>query len=201
MSNKLLSFRDATAVVSDRFKVSADKAQILLLDAHASGKVHIITDEAKFTERSTEIQEAMASRAINKTLGSQQADVAASGFANSGSALDVIRESATRGAIALSVIIECGMVSQGELMTWLDSISQPDPVHLKQAKRADILEAARAVCFDPKNNNPNTTDAEPLVKQCLAAQGLRATRNQIRPILNLKEFANRRNKQGVRKRG
>ena len=92
------------------------------------------------------------------------------------------------------------MVLSDELLNWLGSISEPDLTHLKQAKPADILKAARAVCFDPKNDNPNTTDAEPLVKQWLAAQGLKATRKQIRPILNHKEFASRRTKAGYSKR-
>jgi hypothetical protein len=66
----------------------------------------------QFTEQSTAIQEAQASRAINKTLGSQQAEVAASGFANSGSALDIIRDSATQGALKHAVLAQQGNITE-----------------------------------------------------------------------------------------
>ena len=78
--------------------------------------------------------------------------------------------------------------------------SSPDPMPLKWAKPADILRAARAVYADPKNNNPNKGEAEPLIRQLLLAEGITAVRAQIRPVLDRKEFANRRTKIGGPKR-
>src|SRR5580704_5671282 len=54
--------------------------------------------EAEYTKVSTAIQEQQESREISKALGQTQADVAGAGFAESGSALDILRESAQQGA-------------------------------------------------------------------------------------------------------
>ena len=43
---------------------------------------------------------------------------------------------------------------------------------------ADIVMAARAVYDEPKNNNPNKGEAEPLIRQWLSDRGITATRNQ-----------------------
>lgn len=58
---------------------------------------------AKFTETSTEIKQAQLDREIFRTLGGQAADFAGAGFAASGSALDVMRDSASQGALTKAV--------------------------------------------------------------------------------------------------
>lgn len=68
-------------------------------------------DEA-FTKNSTEIQETQTSRAIEKTLGGQAAQVAASGFGSAGSALDLLRDSASQGALQKAVLAQQGLITE-----------------------------------------------------------------------------------------
>jgi hypothetical protein len=57
----------------------------------------------EFTETSTAIKQAQMDRDIYKTLGGQAADVAGAGFTASGSALDLMRDSASQGALMKAV--------------------------------------------------------------------------------------------------
>src|SRR4051812_29801498 len=59
---------------------------------------------AQYTEWSTAIKLTQAQRELSKSMGQTSADVAGAGFAASGSALDILRESATQGALQQSVI-------------------------------------------------------------------------------------------------
>jgi hypothetical protein len=183
VSEQRLLLRKATDIVSARLNVTTHEAEIRLTEAIAAGKIHVTVDPKCEQQL---IDAATARHHPPRT------DIKP--------ALAALGESARQGALALSVLFLCGMVRQDALVNWLDSTTKPEFTQWKRAKREDILKAAEAVCFDPKNDNPNIDQAERLVKQLLAQQGLRAVRGKIRPILNRKEFANRRNKQGVRKR-
>jgi hypothetical protein len=66
----------------------------------------------QFAETSTEIKVAQEQRDIFKQVGEQQADVAAAGFEASGSALDLLRESASQGALAKAVIGQQGLIEE-----------------------------------------------------------------------------------------
>src|ERR1700730_1807858 len=65
--------------------------------------------EAAFTKTSTAIQEMQQTREITKALGQTQADEAGAGFATSGSAMDILRESASQGALTKAVAGEQGL--------------------------------------------------------------------------------------------
>jgi len=67
---------------------------------------------AIFTKESTAIKEYQTQRGILKTLGGQAADVAASGFAASGSALDLMRDSATEGELTKAVLGQQGLIQE-----------------------------------------------------------------------------------------
>lgn len=67
---------------------------------------------AQFTKTSTEIKEFQAQRGIETTLGQQAADVAASGFEASGSALDLLRDSASQGALHKAVLGQQGLIEE-----------------------------------------------------------------------------------------
>ena len=97
------------------------------------------------------------------------------------------------------LFVKCTEFERGSLLQW-NGTPSPGPMPLKWAKPADILRAARAVYADPKNNNPNKGEAEPLIRELLLAEGITAVRAQIRPVLDRKEFANRRTKIGGPKR-
>ena len=54
----------------------------------------------------------MTDRAIEKTIGGQQAEVAASGFGAAGSALDLLRDSAAQGALHKAVLAQQGLITE-----------------------------------------------------------------------------------------
>lgn len=66
----------------------------------------------QFTETSTAIKQAQLDREIYKTIGGQQADTAGAGFAASGSALDLMRESASQGALTKAVGAQQGLITE-----------------------------------------------------------------------------------------
>jgi hypothetical protein len=66
----------------------------------------------KFTETSTAIKQSQIDRENTKMIGGQEADVAGAGFAASGSALDLLRESASQGALTHAVASEQGVITE-----------------------------------------------------------------------------------------
>jgi hypothetical protein len=92
--------------VQDLFAADAhrSKAQGLRIEA---GNYDRSSEYAKkneaFTETSTAIKQSQLDRDIYKTLGGIGADVAGGGFAMSGSALDIMRDSAAQGALTKAV--------------------------------------------------------------------------------------------------
>lgn len=101
--------------VQDIFASSAHetKAKGLRIEADnydlASG---FATKNAQFTETSTAIKQAQTDREIYKTLGGISADVAGAGFASSGSALDILRDSASQGALTKAVGEQQGLITE-----------------------------------------------------------------------------------------
>ena len=69
-------------------------------------------DEETYSQWSTNIQEAQQTREITQSLGKTQADVAGGGFALSGSNLDILRDSASQGALTKAVLGEQGLISE-----------------------------------------------------------------------------------------
>jgi hypothetical protein len=67
---------------------------------------------ARYTEQSTAIKQAQLDRENYKVLGGQAADVAGAGFAASGSALDLMRESASQGALTKAVGQQQGLITE-----------------------------------------------------------------------------------------
>lgn len=63
----------------------------------------IAEENAQIARSATEIRDTQLKRTIFKTLGTQQAQVASAGFAASGSALDLARDSASQGAHARAI--------------------------------------------------------------------------------------------------
>jgi len=70
------------------------------------------TKNAEFTETSTAIKQAQLDRDIFKTLGGISGDVAGAGFAASGSALDLLRDSAAQGALTKAVGAQQGLITE-----------------------------------------------------------------------------------------
>src|ERR1700736_2333390 len=109
------TFSDFGGAVSDLFAASADrtKAAGLRIEGQeytlAAG---LATQNAQYTQIATGIKEFQAQRDIFQTLGKQQADVASSGFQEAGSALDLLRDSATQGALNQAVIGAQGQIQE-----------------------------------------------------------------------------------------
>ena len=66
----------------------------------------------QYTEWSTGIKQAQEDRDLFKSLGTTKADIAGAGLAESGSALDILRESASQGAMARAVTGEQGLIAE-----------------------------------------------------------------------------------------
>lgn len=67
---------------------------------------------ARFTELSTEIKSSQMDRDIYKTIGGQKADIAGAGFADSGTALDLLRDSASQGSLMKTVAEAQGLITE-----------------------------------------------------------------------------------------
>ena len=94
------TFSDLGGAVSDLFAASAAKSKAtgLRIESQEYELAAGLADQnAQFTKQSTAIKEFQQDREIMKTIGQQQATVASSGFAASGSALDLERDSANQG--------------------------------------------------------------------------------------------------------
>ncbi len=106
---------DISGAVGDLFAAEGHKAKAQgdRLEAQnydlASG---LAIQNEKFTETSTAIKQAQLDRSIYQTIGGERADVAGAGFAASGSALDIMRDSASQGALTKAVAGEQGLITE-----------------------------------------------------------------------------------------
>lgn len=94
------AFGSFGTAISDFYQASGDrKAASNYLEA-----ADIENQNAQLAKMSAAIQETATQRQINKTIGGQAADVAGAGFAQSGSALDLMKDSASQGALQKALI-------------------------------------------------------------------------------------------------
>lgn len=129
-------FGDFGAAASDIFAGQADEAKATAADAQANqaitasqadllkstgdlaegaayGEAATLADtNAAFTAQSTAIQESQADRTLFQSLGTQRAGVAASGFGEGGSAGDILRSSASQGALNKAVLGQQGLITE-----------------------------------------------------------------------------------------
>jgi hypothetical protein len=99
---------DLFAGFGDKSKAAGDFAEAKSYDLASA----LATQNEKFTETSTAIKEAQQQRSLTQTIGGQQADVAGAGFAESGSALDLLRDSASQGALTHAVLGQQGLITE-----------------------------------------------------------------------------------------
>ena len=109
----------------------------------------------QFTEMSTAIKESQADRNLYQALGQTKADVAGAGFAQSGSALDILRESASEGAMTKAVLGEQGLITEAgykeQAQSYTDMASaagvaiEADKLAAKGATIGAIISGAAAV--------------------------------------------------------
>jgi hypothetical protein len=104
-----------SGAASDLFAAQGDKAKAQY--DFAEGKNYglasdLATQNEKFTETSTAIKEAQQQRELMMNLGGQQAETAGGGFAASGSSLDILRDSASQGALTHAVLGQQGLITE-----------------------------------------------------------------------------------------
>lgn len=109
------TFNSLGAAANDLFSADArrTKAAGLRIEAQNYDRSAGFADQsARFTEISTGIKEMQLDRDLYKSLGGITADVAGAGFAASGSALDILADSARQGALTRAVATEQGLITE-----------------------------------------------------------------------------------------
>lgn len=91
-----------------RIKATGDLAEAANYDLAA----HLARKNKQYTEESTRIQEFQLQRKTNLFIGEQVAGFGAAGLKTSGSATDILRESATQGALSKAVLQKQGLIQE-----------------------------------------------------------------------------------------
>jgi len=115
MAFGLGTINSAGSAVSDLFAADAHRSKAEGLGIEATNydeAAQFATQNEKFTEQSTAIKQSQQDRANYMTIGGQSADVAGAGFAASGSAIDLMRDSASQGALTKAVGAEQGLITE-----------------------------------------------------------------------------------------
>jgi hypothetical protein len=115
------------AGVSDLFNAqgaNAKKGSDLAEQREDQDAATLAFQNEKFTVASTQIKEAQQNREITQALGKTTADVAGAGFAQSGSALDILRSGAQQGAITQAVASQQGLITEAGYQEQGDSLLQ-----------------------------------------------------------------------------
>lgn len=66
----------------------------------------------QFTKVTTDLKEEMAQRQLSLGIGATETAVAGAGFANSGTSLDLLRDSASQGALEKAVLGQQGLIQE-----------------------------------------------------------------------------------------
>jgi hypothetical protein len=109
------TFNNIGGAASDLFTGFGDNAKAQGDFAEAQNydlASELATQNEQFTKTSTAIKEAQQQRELTMTLGGQKADVAGGGFAESGSSLDLLRDSASQGALTHAVLGQQGLITE-----------------------------------------------------------------------------------------
>jgi hypothetical protein len=104
-----------SAGVSDLFAASADQSKAQFdLDEQQEYTLagNLATQNEQIATMSTAIRQAQLERESTQALGKTVASTAGAGFAESGSALDLLRSSAQQGSLMRSVASENGLVQE-----------------------------------------------------------------------------------------
>lgn len=149
------TFGDAAGAASDIFAAEGDrsKAQYDFSEAKNYDLAAALAGQnEQFTETSTGIKEAQQARESMNVMGGIQADVASAGFAESGSALDVLRDSASQAALTHAVIGQQGLITeagyteqQQSEQTMSQAATQAGNAENQAATFADITGGIKAV--------------------------------------------------------
>lgn len=99
---------DIFAGIGDQAKAQGDFSEATEYTDAAT----LATQNEEFTKQSTAIKEAQQQRELTMNLGQQTANQASGGFAASGSSLDILRDSASQGALTHAVLSQQGLITE-----------------------------------------------------------------------------------------
>jgi len=100
-----------------RLKAMGDRAEADNYDRAST----LALQNEQFTQESTAIQQSQLERNTMMQIGGQRAGFAGAGFAESGSALDILRSSASQGALAKAVLGQQGLITEAGYQEQSDS--------------------------------------------------------------------------------
>jgi hypothetical protein len=135
------TINDFGGAVSDLFAAQGDKAKAqgdLIEKQNYLEASDLATQNEQFTETSTAIKQSQAARQLYLQIGGQKADVAGAGFAESGSAIDLLRSSASQGALNRAVLGQQGLIQEAG--------------YKEQAQSYQNMAQAAQVAADAENN-------------------------------------------------
>jgi hypothetical protein len=110
-------FSSQLGAESDRIKAQGDLAEATSYDMAA--QLALLNEQ--YTKTETAVKETQNEREIYQTISSQQAGVAGGGLAASGSALDLLRSSASQGALSQAIIGQQGLITEAGYQEQHDS--------------------------------------------------------------------------------
>src|SRR5580704_13717705 len=100
--------QDIFGGLGDQAKASGDFAEATEYNAAAG----LALQNEQFTKQFTAIKEAQQQRELVMAQGGIQANQAGAGFQMSGSALDIMRDSASQGALTHAVLSQQGLITE-----------------------------------------------------------------------------------------
>lgn len=147
------TFSDLGGGISDLFAAEGDRAKAqgdLLEKQNYLLASDLATQNAQYTELSTNIKTAQIARENTKVLGEQTADIASAGFANSGSSLDLMAESARQGEVTKQVAVQQGYITEQG--------------YKEQAQSYQTMAQAAQVAADAENKAAEGADITGIIK-------------------------------------
>lgn len=128
------------SAVGDLFGAQGHAAEANSFNSAAT----LATQNAQLTAASTRIQETQTARQLFQTEGAQQTDVAGAGFTESGSALDLLRSTASQGALAKSLVNIQGAISENSYAAQAGAY-EGEAAAANEASQAGVVSAIGAI--------------------------------------------------------
>lgn len=131
------TFSNLGGAVQDLFGAfaSGEKAKGAAAEASNYGlAAGLARQNAEFSDESTKIKTMQQNRETFQVTGQQQADVASAGFEESGSALDILRNSAAQGALTAGVLAKQGAITETGYQEQAKSYDTMQQAALQQEK-------------------------------------------------------------------
>jgi hypothetical protein len=110
-------FSGITGSESLKIKAQGDLAEARSYDLAAA----LALQNKQFTETATGVKQTQAEREIYQTISGEEAGIAGGGLAESGSALDLLRSSASQGALTHALIGQQGLITEAGYQEQHDS--------------------------------------------------------------------------------